>query len=76
MTMQVDDSPVLKKQKKQIDIRQLFEERMELKAKELDIRQQELELQRQWIEMEQQKAKDDTEERKMLIHFSQLSKKE
>ena len=30
-------SPVVKKQKKRIDIRQLFAERMELKPKELDI---------------------------------------
>ena len=60
-------SPVVKKQKKLIDIRQLFAEWMGLKSKELDIRQQELELQR--IEMEQQKDKEDTEDRKMLINI-------
>ena len=59
-----------------MNIRQLFEERMKLKVQELDAHQQELEVQRR-VAMEQQRAKEDGEERKMLISLlmSQLSKK-
>ena len=72
-----DHIPVERKEKKRMNIRQLFEERIELKVRELDVRQQELEAQRQRVAMEQQRAKEDAEERKMRISLlmSQLSKK-
>ena len=71
-----DHIPVEKKEKKRMNIRQLFEERVELKVRELDVRQQELKVQRQRVAMEQQRAKEDAEERKMLLSLlmSQLSK--
>ena len=68
---------VEKKEKKRMNICQSLEEQMELKVLKLDVRQQELEVQRQHVAMEQQRAKEEAEERKMLISLlmSQLSKK-
>ena len=51
-------TPQTKAKQKQVDIRQVLEDRMKLKEQELDMRQQELDLQKQRLAMEQQKADD------------------